>query len=149
MRPLANSLNWGFGRSLILFMRFCSPEGINPGSVRLFEPNQASNCPCYRIWIFNMPVTPPPLFKCTFSLVCMCEYQCTVNDLTVALLQHDGVWGVQCPKCESLVFILQTIALQLWKRRQKPFSVYRDDIDGFGTLVVYSIGIKFDFSHLG
>lgn len=62
MRPLAN-LNRGFERSLILFMRFCSLEGINPGSVRLFEPNQARNYTYYRIKIFNMSVTPPhPLF---------------------------------------------------------------------------------------
>lgn len=49
MRPLANFMNWGFGRSSILFMSFSCLEGINPESVRQVELNKACNYPHCKI----------------------------------------------------------------------------------------------------
>lgn len=151
MRPLANSLNWGFGRSLILFMRFCSLGGINPGSVRLFEPNQACNYPCYRIKNFNMSVTPPPLLFLMYIL----------SSLYVWVSVH-----CEWPHCCAVTawWSLRSAAPQMWKfsvhfadnctaivkKKAKTIPSLEGWLNVVGTVVVdCSIGIKFDFSHLG
>lgn len=121
MRPLANSLNWGFGRSLILFMRFCSLEGINPGSVRLFEPNQACNYPYHRIKFFNMsvapsPPPPPPLMYILSSLHVWvsvnCEWPqyCAVTawwSLRNAVLQMQYLWKSSVHFADNCTVILK------------------------------------------